>query len=239
MAEIPQNFLFRFRFPVEKAPKEAFRGQLRPEALDASFGVPFWSRHQPPDGFEKRVGEPGLLTPRGPENRDIFDFRFGWASEGILFTIVVAKKKNQRPFWRRGELRSADCVRLCLDCRDVKDARRANKYCHKFVFYPFVGESPNAIEPGAQWVPIERAKSTPNSVDVADFKLSAEKRPDGYAFSAFIPGSSLTGYDAYDMRRIGIHYVVRDSYHGGFVLQYAEPTPCEDDPSLCATFAFK
>lgn len=239
MANIPQNFLFRLRFPVKRVPAEIVKAKkIAPEALDASYGIPFWSLYDLPDGFDKRSGEPGLLRARNPEIEKFFDFRFGWAKEGLFFTVVVTGKKTQ-PFWTHLDLRAADCVRLCLDTRDVKDIHRGTKFCHKFLFYPFVGESIDACAPMAQWAPVNRAKASPYAVDVAEFKTTAQVRDDGYAFSAFLPASTLTGYDVDELDRLGLHYVVRDSQHGAFVLQYADPAPCEDDPSLWASFVFQ
>lgn len=231
MSTIPQNFLFRLRFPILPAPKDALKGGLKPEALDVSYRLPFWSQYDVPDGFNKRAGEPGLLRACNPQIEDRFDFRFAWSKEGLFFTAVVAQKKEQR-FWTHSELRDADCVRLCLDTRDVKDIHRGNKFCHKLLFYPLVGESEDVAKPLAQWAPINRAKASPSAVDVAEFRMAVEPKKNGYAFSAFIPANTLTGFEPEDFNRLGFHYVVRDSQFGAFVLQHADPAPCEEDPSL-------
>ncbi len=238
MTAIPQNFLFRLRFPVKRVSQDVLDAPIAPEALDSSYSVPFWSLYDLPDGFDKRSGEPGLLRAKNPKIENLFDFRLGWAKEGLFFTVAVDGKKTQ-PFWTHSELSSADCARLCIDARDVKDLRRGTKYCHKFLFYPFVGESANAAAPMAQWAPVNRAKASPRAVDVADFKIAARARKGGYVFSAFIPGSSITGYDVDEFNRLGLHYVVRDSQYGAFVLQHADPVPCEDDPSLWASFVLE
>ena len=236
MALIPQNFLFHMRFPTLRAPQKTAR--LAAEALDERYSIPFWSQYAAPDGIDKRLSEPGVLRLRNPEIANRFDFRVAWAPDGLTFTFVLRGKKSQ-PSWTRAALKYADCVRICLDARDLKDARRAGKFCHKFLFYPFVGESRDSETSLAQWVPINRAKASPNAVDVADFKMNAERRVDGYAFSIFIPGSSITGYDVEEFNRVGLHYAARDSQYGAFVLQYADPTPVEDDPSLWASFIFR
>ncbi|MDD3589136.1 MAG: hypothetical protein PHO46_02525 [Thermoguttaceae bacterium] len=238
MASIPQNYLFNLRFPIKKAAPKLLKAKLAAETLDDSYSLPFWSQYDLPDGFDKRTGEPGLLKSINLENEKRFDFRFAWAKEGFFFTVVLAKKKRQ-PFWTHSALQAADCVRLCIDTRDIKDVHRGTKFCHKLLFYPFVGESANAAGPMAQWAPVNRAKASPNSVDVSEFSLCSQLRDDGYAFSAFIPGATLTGYDYDEFNRIGLHYIVRDSTHGAFVLQYADPAPCEEDPGLWASFALE
>ena len=69
--------------------------------------------------------------------------------------------------------------------------------------------------------------------------MASERRKDGYAFSAFIPSGTLTGFDPSEFNRVGFHYVVRDSQFGAFVLQYAFPAPCEEDPSFWATLVLE
>lgn len=235
---IPQNYLFRLRFPVHELPSELFSEPLVPEALNRNYRIAFWSQYDLPDGFDKRTGEPGLLKARTPEIEDRFDFRFGWSNEGLAFTVVLGQKKTQG-YWTHTSLHQADCVRLCIDTRDVKENKRANKFCHKFIFYPFIGESADTAKPLTQWLPINRARATPNAVDVSEFRTAAELRPNGYVFSGLVPAKSLTGYDPDDFNRLGMHYVVRDSLHGAFVLQYADPAPCEEDPSLWASFVLQ
>lgn len=234
MPQIPQNFLFRLRFPIKRAPEDLNVDVLPAEALDHSYRIPFWSLYSLPEGFDKRSGEPGVIEASNPDIEDRFDFRAAWSNEGLFFTIVVAQKNAQR-FWTHTDLRIADCVRLCLDTRDVKEIHRGSRFCHKFLFYPLVGESEDVAKPYAQWAPINRAKASPNAVDVSEFRMATEKREDGYAFSVFVPGTTLTGFDPEDLNRVGFHYVVRDSQFGAFVLQHSEPAPCEDDPSLWAT----
>lgn len=242
MGLIPQNYLFRLRFPLRQAPPEYFSTApetvLPPVALDDSYSIPFWSQYELPDGFNKRPGEPGLLQARKPDIADRFDFRIGWNQGGLVFTIVVAKK-NKQGFSSHHSLHAADCARLCIDTRDVKENHRANSYCHKFLFYPFVGESAEVSKPLAQWLQINRAKSAPNPVDVELFRMSSEAAKDGYHFSVLIPAETMTGFDPSDFNRFGMHFVVRDSQYGAFVLQYAEPAPCEEDPSLWPSFVMQ
>lgn len=238
MAEVPQNFLFRLRFQARQVPSELFNEPLRAEALDVGYRIGFWSQYELPNNFNKRMGEPEQLRMRSPKNDGKFDFRFGWAPEGLVFTIILAQKTNQTA-WTRLNLHSADSLRVCIDTRDVKENRRANKFCHKFIFYPFIGETLDGSKPLAQWLPINRARAIPNPVEIDDFRLASERRRDGYAFSIVVPSHTLTGFDANEFDRIGMHYVARDSQHGAFVLQYAEPAPCEEDPSLWASFVLK
>jgi len=235
MSCIPQSFLFRFRFPCRPLSPSQIEAFPTPETLDVSYRVPLWTQATRPDGFATQTIE---QTLRNAQNKERFDFRIGWAQEGLLFTVVVANKQEQR-YWTHSSLKNADCVRLCLDARDLKDSRRGSRFCHKFLLYPLVGEGANVAKPLAQWTTLNRAKASPNTVDVNMFRLASERRVDGYAFSAFIPGSTLTGYDPEAIDRIGFHFIVRDSEYGEFALQHTEPFPVEDDPSMWATLVFE
>ncbi len=238
--DLPQNFLFRFDFPCrrldEATEAAAFGGSLTAEALSAEYRLPFWTQAQIVSGLG-RGREPAQTTPRSPENAGLFDFRVAWSPRGLVVTTVVA---GRRRVVRRAPTESdaPDVLRLCLDTRDVKETRRAGKFCHKFLFCPFVGKTDDAERPRAIWAPINRAKESPSPVDVGEFRLASERRVDGFAFSAVIPASTLTGFDPTDFRRLGLHFSQRDEERGAFDLQLGEPFPIEDDPSLWTSLEF-
>lgn len=235
MSSIPQSFLFRLRFPCRSLPSSFVSSFPTPETLDSSYSAPFWSQASRPNGFASQAL---VQTLRNAQNQTRFDFRIGWAQEGLLFTVVVANKREQR-YWSHSSLKEADSVLLCLDTRDLKDLQHGSRFCHKLLLYPFVGEAANVAKPLVQWQLLDRAKASPEEVNVASFRLASERRNDGYAFSAFIPGSTLTGYDPKVIDRIGFHFIVRDSEYGEFALQHTEPFPVENNPSLWATLVFK
>lgn len=239
--DLPQNFLFRFAFPcrrLDAATESAAFGDasLNAEALSSKYRLPFWTLSEIVSGLG-RGREPGPTTPRSPENAGLFDFRIAWSPRGLVVTTVVA---GRRRVARRAPTESdaPDALRLCLDTRDVKEARRAGKFCHKFLFFPFVGKTDDAERPRAIWAPINRAKESPSSVDVGEFRLASERRVDGFALSAAIPASTLTGFDPSDFRRLGLHFSQRDEERGSFDLQLGEPFPIEDDPSLWTSLEF-
>ncbi len=185
MANIPQDFLFRYRFPCRRF-DSAILTELSGAALDEKFRLPIWTQNEAAEKFAQNPRLPRTSTPRSPENENRFDFRVGWAPEGFVFTAVVREKRR---FVRRAqtELNGADCVRLCLDVRDVKEARRAGKYCFKFLFYPLVGESDDGAKPLAIQAPINRAKAAAPAIEVGEFRTATDVRSDGYALSAFLP----------------------------------------------------
>lgn len=229
MGVIPSQFLFRFRFTC-RSYDAALTSRLEAEALGEEYRLPIWTRfpHRNVRGREVNEG-----VGRSPKNQELFDFRCGWSKEGLLFTVVVSEKKEKEEgFWTRSTLHSADVLRVCIDTRDLRDCQRGTRFCHKFAFYPFVGESLEVAKPMAQWLPISRAQEIPNAVDVDLFKVASERRDDGYAMSAFLPTSTLTGYDPNVFDRFGLHYAVADSQHGLFTLQHGFPFPFEDNPSM-------
>lgn len=239
--DLPQNFLFRFAFPcrrLDAATEAAAFGDasLNAEALSSEYRLPFWTLTGIVSGLG-RGREPGPTTPRSPENAGWFDFRIAWSPRGLVVTTVVA---GRRRVARRAptETDAPDVLRLCLDARDVKEARRAGKFCHKFLFCPFVGKTDDAERPRAIWAPINRAKESPSPVDVGEFRLASERRADGFALSVAIPASTLTGFDPTDFRRLGLHFSQRDEERGSFDLQLGEPFPTEDDPSLWTSLEF-
>ena len=240
MADLPQNFLFRFAFPCRRLDEAtegaAFGGSPTAEALSTEYRLPFWTLSEVVSGLG-RGREPGPTTPRSSENAGLFDFRVAWSPRGLVVTTVVA---GRRRVARRAPTESdaPDALRLCLDTRDVKEARRAGKFCHKFLFFPFVGKTDDAERPRAIWAPINRAKESPSSVDVGEFRLASERRVDGFALSVAIPASTLTGFDPSDFRRLGLHFSQRDEERGSFDLQLGEPFPIEDDPSLWTSLEF-
>ena len=232
---IPSNFPFRFRFLCRRCDAPTAQS-IAPETLDKSFRAPLWS--MVPKGevrLERQAQAPPEAIGVNPDIVDWFDFRIGWAPEGLVATVVVSQKDEQ-PVWPRSALDQADSLRLCLDLRDMKDARRATRFCYKFTFFPLVGESIRSARPIAQWNSIARAREIPSGVDLESFLLASKRRADGYSFTAFIPAASLNGYDPEFFDRFGMHYTVSDSQRGLFTLQHSAPLPYEDDPSLWASF---
>ena len=235
MSTIPSNFLFRFQIPCRRVASSVKR--VTPETLDASYSLPFWSRFQERrDTFGRR--EPSDAIARNSSNSSIFDFRLGWSPLGIFITTVVSGKQKQE-IWSQNDQQRADAVRVCLDTRDVKELRRATKFCHKFIFYPTIGAARGSLRPLVELSPINRAKDYPEPIDVKDLKVAAACKNDGYAFSCFLPAQSLTGFDPEEFDRFGLHYVVKDSQYGAFVLQHGDPLPMEDDPSLWDSFVME
>lgn len=234
MTTLPTNFLFRFQFSCRERPGDR-QDDVAPETLDSSYRVPLWSQFPEYSAWGARSTEPSPAIAANPENEAFFDFRVGWSRRGLTFTIVVAGKESQ-PTWTHSELKDADALRLCVDTRDLREIHRASRYCHKFAFYPFIGEAANVARPLAQWLPINRAREIPNRVDADAFVMASERRADGYAFSVFAPAACLTGYDPETFDRFGMHFAVVDSRHGAFTLQHGSPLPFEDDPSLWSSF---
>ena len=234
MASMPSSFVLRFRFPCARVENLAL-DKIVPELLDEKYSVPVWYNAERFNAWRTRDGAVPEAAPRGAKNEKLFDFRIGWADEALCMTVVVTGKKEQ-PFWRLSELDDADVLRICFDTRDLRVSRRANRYCCKFAFYPFIGDTEKKAKPFAQWIPIARAKEAANPVDVKTIAMASKRRKDGYAMSVVIPAASLGGFHPISFNRFGMHYAARDSEHGVFALQHHDPIPYEDDPSLWSSF---
>ncbi|MDO5308318.1 MAG: hypothetical protein Q4G03_02325 [Planctomycetia bacterium] len=238
MSTTPSNFLFRFQIPCRRFHgQQAAWSKTSCDALDASYSLPFWTRYdQRRDPYGRRVC--GANEPSSPENANIFDFRIAWSHEGLYLATTVGGKKKQ-DYWSSNDLRDADSLRLCLDMRDVKDLRRATRFCHKFIFYPTVGFSKSSTSPQVEISPINRAKDLHDPIDPESITVVSKLRKDGYALAAFIPREALTGFNPEEFNRFGMHFAVRDSQYGLFSLQHGDPLPYEDDPSLWSSFVME
>lgn len=164
------------------------------------------------------------------KNRLDIDFRIGWNEKGICFLLSVKGKK--RPIWcRESQPEESDGLHLCIDTRDVRDVHRASRFCHRLVFLPH-GGGKDRKKPLVFWLPIHRAKSHPNPVDIVQIRTLGEIESDGYRLHGMIPGEVLTGFDPSEFPRWGFHYMVSDQESGSQSLVSEAPFPHDHDPSL-------
>ena len=234
MTILPEHFIFRFEF--SPPPLSTIPEPLTAEALSSEFSVPVYERYRP--GGTLHGGDAPMSGDRGGEEEPKFDFRIALHERGVLFTILFGGKK--RPlFCDPTKLDTSDAFRFLLDTRDVRDVHRATKYCHRFVFLPTDSTTRGGGHPSAAWLPIHRAKAHPNPVDVTRFRLAASVKKEGFAFSAFLPADTLTGYDPKEHSRLGFWFSLFDAELGRFNLQNPSSFPVEEDPSLWSVLAYR
>lgn len=221
MSSLPEHFLFRLEFAAKKL--AAMPKKLMPETLGPAWSVPFFEHFRPSFGNRSKSNDEA-------ESAAAFDFRFGWHERGVALTVALSGK-SRRPYCDPTKLETSDSFRLILDTRDVRDVHRATRYCHRFLFLPDDAKA-GVGAPQAFWLPIHRAKASPNPVDVARIALAAEIKADGWTLSAFLPADLLTGYDPLEHTRIGLWFSLFDNELGWFNLQHPNTFPVEEDPSL-------
>ena len=207
-----KSFLYRFRFPCEyAAPDDA--------PLDETYRLP----------------NVGRLEVSDMQNRLPYDFRIGWNETGLLFSLIVAGKK-QSLWCRNTQPDESDGIQICLDTRDIKDIHRASRFCHRLLFFP-IGSGRDQSYPTAVWLPIHRAREHPNPIDLAQIKMQSNVLSDGYRLDVFLPGKVLTGFEPAEYPNLGFHFAVMDREYGNSFFLTAPPLPHDNDPSLWGTLA--
>ena len=207
---IDPNFLFRFSVPC-----------LRSRDGWSDQGIQLTRRYLIPS-----FGE--LMQ------RPIFaDLCMGWHADGLVFTLRVSGKKHT-PWCRSQRIEDSDGLQLWIDTRDTHTIHRAGRFCHRFAFLPF-GGGRGQEEPVADWLPVARARETPQPPGPGDLAVRSEKRIDGYLLEGFIAAGALTGYDPEEYPRLGFTYAVVDRELGWQTLSLGPEYSFREDPSLWGT----
>jgi hypothetical protein len=211
---LPQRFLFRFAIPC-------------------GYRDPLWNARKA--GLEEkfRLVRIAELEPTAAAA----DFRAAWSEAGVALTAHVGGKR-QPPWCRATRPEDSDGVRVWIDTRDVHNVHRAGRFCHGFIFLPS-GAGSRLADPAAFSVPINRAREQPRAIGEGLLQVRAERRPDGYTLSAFIPAEALTGFEPQEHPRLGFNYAIVDRELGLQTLSVGHPLPYEEDPSLWATLELR
>jgi hypothetical protein len=209
-ALLPKRFLFRFSLPC-------------------LYRHPVWTDHGAGLDAKYRLASFSEMEEQ-PTQADV---RAVWSEEGLAFTVVVAGKSQ--PAWcRESRMEDSDGVQFWIDTRAVHNVHRAGRFCHRFLFLPS-GGGIRQDKPIAQWLPIHRAKENPRTVRSEQLRVAARKQPGGYVLDAFLPASTLTGFEPQEHPRLGFNYAVLDRELGEQTLGVGSPMPYQEDPSLWTT----
>ncbi len=201
------TFAFRFSIPCRPARNGSLAAA---EALDESYRIPSFSD----------------LEGRKP----FAELRMGWHADGLLVHLRVTGK-TQSLSCRATRIEDSDGLQLWIDTRDTHDLHRATRFCHRFGFLP-AGGGRRLDEPVAALLAISRARESPKSIEREALEVRAARETAGYRLWAFIPSSSLTGYDASEYRKLGFFFAVVDRELGWQTLTLGPEMPIDEDPSL-------
>ncbi len=231
---IPNRLLFRFEFPLPyRAKPPKINGKLT--------------------GWSDAELLPALGEMDGEET--FAPVWSCWNEDGIYIAAHVSGKRSAprcdaKEFWK------GDNLRLMLDMRDMRNIKRATKFCHHFYFLPTGGPArskpgPRKSEPRAPatdpkransqhspiagLAPINRAKENPPPVESGSIRVASTVLTDGYKLEAHIPADCLNGFDPEQHRRIGFYYILEDRDLGRQSFTIGDDLPWHVDPSLWAT----
>jgi hypothetical protein len=129
---------------------------------------------------------------------------------------------------------NGDCLELWIDTRDLKDAHRANRYCHHFYFLPGGSGRDGKVPIGRQAnVEHAREQAPPCPEEFIDVGLRRLKR--SYQLEIRLPAAGLNGFNPDEFNRIGFTYLLHDSERGTQSWTAGTDLPVLSDPSLWGT----
>lgn len=204
---IDPTFLFRFEIELRSNPcKWSTRGLKLPE----SCRLP---------SFAELADRPNFA-----------EVRAAWCPKGLGFWTLVAGKR-QTPWCRDSRPEDSDSLHVWVDTRCSPGIHRASQYCHRFAFLP-TGGGTRRDQPTGLWLPINRARANPKTVNVRKLKVASQPKHDGYEMSVFIPAEELTGYDPSNFQRISFSFAVIDCELGWQTFSVGNDYPVTEDPTL-------
>lgn len=212
LASLPHRAFLQFELPIQR-----------------------WARTPLIDGglrkWERRFMLPALVELEGEE--PFADVYAAWNDEGFLAAFDITGRRgalscSEDEWWKH------DGVRLCIDTRDAREARRATRYCHLFYFMPQGGGRGGKL-PLAGVHKMNRAKELHAPIDSAELRVAAQVHRTGYSLEVFIPGTCLTGWNPAEHPRIGLFYKVRDTVRGDQHLAVTDELGWNVDPSTWVT----
>ncbi len=208
-SQISKNQIFRYRIPCRETDLE-WSAKLE---LDESYSLPSFGEF---DG-----------------QKSFADLRIGWTPGGILLTCQI-KGKKKSVWCRTTQLLESDGLQLWFDTRNTHNVHRATKFCHWFVFMP-TGGGDSKLEPVASMLKINRSKDDSPTLNRQPLPIKAEMTADGYLLRAFIPATSLNGWNSDEHRSLGFSFAVVDRELGWQTLAMGPELPILEDPSLWQT----
>lgn len=208
---LPRRAFFRFEMPI-----------LRREFGVAAADVKKW--------------DAAYMLPALVEVEDeapLADVYAGWSPEGMHFLFDVPERTtplscDPKQWYKK------DGLRICIDTRDTRDARRQTRFCSFFYALPVGGGSQRrAAVVGVH--KMSHAKEAPPPVDVSAIDVATSVRKRGYTIEVAIPASCMNGWDPEQHARIGLFYKLKDIQLGSQHLSATDELGWNADPSTWAT----
>lgn len=154
------------------------------------------------------------------------EVKLAWNPNGLGIHLKVSSKKHPTTTSERFD--------VWIDTRDTKTIHRANRYCHMFQFYP-TGNPKKQQKPYCAQLPINRAQADAPICDLSEIKLWSKITSTGYEIEAWLPASTLNGFDPVSYPQLGFYYAIFDSELGEQFMSLDHEFPFGQDPSLWAT----
>lgn len=208
---LPRRAFFRFEFPLRH------RTAMRITANGADWSAAYIL--------------PALIELEGTP--PIADVYAGWNDGGLQFLFDVPERTSAlscdpKRWWER------DGLRLCIDTRDTRDARRQTRFCHFFYVLP-TGGGDQGRAPVVGLHRMSHAKETPPPVDTSAIEIAVQVRRRGYSVGVGIPASCLHGWDPQEHPRLGFCYKLKDLQLGQQHFSATDELGWNQDPSTWAT----
>lgn len=206
----PKRAWFHFEIPLR------YRA---PRPIDGDLGK--WDAHH-------LVPPLVVLEDRDP----LADVYWAWNEEGIVVAFDVPGRTTPLRcdpvhWWK------LDGVRICIDTRDTRDAKRATRFCHFFYVLP-TGGGPQHTRPIVGAHRMSRAKEHAPRADAARVRVAVHVGRRGYGMEVGIPAACLHGWDPAEHPRIGFFYKIKDTQLGAQHLTVPDDLGWNVDPSTWA-----
>ncbi len=209
---VPNRFLFKFEFPLQRAPKALLiNGTL--------------------EGWAEKYKLPPLFRIDGENG--FADVYAAWNEAGLYIGCRVTGKRaplhvEPAQFWK------SDNVRVMTDMRDTRNIRRATRFCQQFFLLP-AGGGKGGKQAMAGGAAIHRATEDGPVAAPGDISIASHVEKTGYSLTAHLPGWLLSGFDPVEHRRIGLLVMVEDRELGQQSLTVGDELNWFVDPSTWPT----
>ena len=207
-----------------------------PQRAFFSFAFPCPFRRDPPriDGNLRDWDEgsriPDLMALEGQE--PFARVHMAWNDEGLYFGVQVDGKTHYKVDPRN--VTQGDCLELWIDTRDVKDAHRGNRYCHRFYFLPG-GRGRDGKDPIGRHSTVERAREQAPPCPEESIQVAMRRLRRGYQMEIALPAAGLNGFQPREFSRLGFNYLLHDVDRGVQSWSIGGDSGLVHDPSAWGT----